>query len=292
MFGAILREGPEDPQNALALLSSGGTGLAATPGYRYLFESRKDLANHVWAVATHSPSAAITVNAQGRPTTFPWALESVHEVAGNGMARGKRLWREKMQPQHGPFDRLDVHYGLARYLLVPAEANATVARPAARSADVIQGIALHALPQIRIERIRVESETDPLLAQFSPAAAVQYNRPPTALRGRFSPDRSPAAHRVEADLARPRRASESQVDLFDPSHLSPPLPVRRVSLRSPAGPPPPPSTQRLATPPRERSFRRGVAAEYSSLAARLRGPAPSPAPRRPPPPRPRRSDEW
>jgi hypothetical protein len=91
MHGSIRRDGPSE-QAAFAHYVAGG--LASTAEYRYAFEHKKDLANHVWAVALHCPDTKITVDADGKPTDLPWTLEGVHEASGNALARGKMLWRE------------------------------------------------------------------------------------------------------------------------------------------------------------------------------------------------------
>lgn len=142
---------------------------------KWLFEHKKDLANHVWVVAVHRPHEAgrqARVSEYGRPMDLPWTLESVHPASGNALARGKRLWNEQMARTHGTFDRLDRHYGFARYLLLPT----SIGVNALGKEDVQQ--AIESAPQIRVERLRVfEKGEGQLEAWFAPAEAILFNKP-------------------------------------------------------------------------------------------------------------------
>lgn len=84
MHGTVRRHGPSEEEEAAF---SGGAASSAK--YRCLREHKKDLANHIWAVAMHFPKSDVIVDRNGRPTCVPWILESVHEASGNAMARGR-----------------------------------------------------------------------------------------------------------------------------------------------------------------------------------------------------------
>jgi hypothetical protein len=194
MIGAIRQTDPTEPQDA-------GTfgGIASTAEYRYMYEHRKDLAGHVWAVAAHHPDLPITVDEDGRPTSLPWVLDSLHEASGNSMARGKRLWTEELKPKVGGFEKFDLHYGLARYLLVPLSAGLTLAdnRPDLDAANLLQQRNVNDVAQVRVERVKVETR-DSMLAQFAPMAAITFDKPFRPLcPGR---EKTPRLPRIESEL--------------------------------------------------------------------------------------------
>jgi len=174
-------------------------GIYSTAAIRYMYEHKKDLAGHIWAVAVHHPDRQITVAQDGRPTSLPWDLQSLHDASGNAKAKGKRVWSEELQPKLGAFHKFDTHYGLARYLYVPTWANPKVSsiRLETDVNNLIQQRAVADVPQVRIERIQVQTR-DAMLAQFVPAAAITYDKPFQPLcpgRGR-----APRLPRVESEL--------------------------------------------------------------------------------------------
>jgi hypothetical protein len=274
MHGSIRRDGPSE-QEAFAHYVAGG--LASTAEYRYSFEHKKDLANHVWAVALHSLDRKITVDREGKPTELPWTLEGVHEASGNAMARGKRIWRDRLAQKQGRFDRLDSHYGFARYMLVPHAAlvNSTGAGSTKRHS---LSSALHLIPshstdrtaQIRVERIKVMPHGE-MVAMFAPAEAILFDKPFQPLcKSREKAKERDAAAKVQAELldlfsaAGEDVAEHAHNDKDDdvivvknPRLLTPP-PIRRKSLRSP--------------PQQQPAFRSGMVQEYAQLAATLREP--------------------
>lgn len=262
MQGHIRRDGPSGQEAASNIDFTGG--LAATPEYKYSFEHKKDLANHVWVVALHDPSRTIAVDDEGKPTQLPWTLEGVFEASGNAMARGKRLWRDKLAQTQGRFDRLDSHYGFARYLLIPLAAGNGSSMSSRRTSvcGEQQRLSIEGTAQIRVERIKVMPQGE-MVAMFAPAEAILFDKPFQPLyKGRTEEKEREAAEKVEADLlsllsAAGESAAEHNVTLPapDPRTLTPP-PIRRTSLRS----------------PQQKSFRPGVATEYSELAATLRAP--------------------
>jgi hypothetical protein len=263
MNGAIRRDGPtEDDVANLA------GGLASTAEYRYAFEHKKDLANHVWVVALHNPEHKTVVASEGKPTGLPWALEGVYEASGNAMARGKRLWRDKLLQKQGRFDRMDSHYGFARYLLVPHETRTTTAESRRMSIGSGQQVPMtESTAQIRVERIKVMPHGE-MVAMFAPAEAILFDKPFQPLcKGREKEKERQAVARVEAELldlfsAAGEDIAEHNVKVAvppDPRTLTPP-PIRRRSLRSPQ---------------RQQAFRPGVVQEYGQLAATLREPPPS-----------------
>jgi hypothetical protein len=269
MHGSIRRDGPSE-QAAFAHYVAGG--LASTAEYRYAFEHKKDLANHVWAVALHCPDTKITVDADGKPTDLPWTLEGVHEASGNALARGKMLWREKLAQKQGRFDRLDSHYGFARYLLVPhaALANSTGAINNKRHS---LSSALHLVPshstdhtaQIRVERIKVMPQGE-MVAMFAPAEAILFDKPFQALcKGRDKGNREAVA-KVQAELLdlfsaagedvaehahQPAQEEKEDFVVVRDLRLLTPPPIRRKSLRSP--------------PQLLPAFREGMVQEYASI---------------------------
>jgi hypothetical protein len=194
MNGSVRQTDPPEPEGPVAF-----GGIASTAEYRYMYEHRKDLAGHIWAVAVHRPDRKITVAADGRPTSLPWDLDGLHEASGNAMARGKRVWNEELRAKVGAFDKFDLHYGLARYLLVPLSANLTPNgnRPDLDTATLLQQRAVNDVPQVRVERMQVQTR-DAMLAQFVPAAAVTFNKPFRPLcPGR---ERAPRLPRIESEL--------------------------------------------------------------------------------------------
>ena len=265
MNGAIRHDGPtEDDVANLA------GGLASTAEYRYAFEHRKDLANHVWAVALHNPEQNIAVDSEGKPIALPWALEGVYEASGNAMARGKRLWRDKLSQKQGRFDRMDSHYGFARYLLVPHMANTTAIGNKRQSIGSGQQLPLtESTAQIRVERTKVMPQGE-MVAMFAPAEAILFDKPFQPLcKGRKKEKERQAVAKVEAELLDLFSAAGEDVAEHnmkpatppDPRTLTPP-PIRRRSLRSPQ--------QQQQQP----TFRPGVVQEYGQLAATLREPTP------------------
>jgi len=194
MYGSIRETNPTEEQPAVSL----GGGIASTAEYRYHYEHRKDLAGHIWAVAIHDPDRKVVVDEDGKPTSLPWVLDSLHEASGNSMARGKRLWNEELKPKVGPYDKIDLHYGLARYLLVPLSAGLTLAgsRPAFDAASILQQRYVNAVPQVRVERIQVQSRDS--MAIFVPSAAIKFDKPFHPLcPGR---EKTPRLPRVESEL--------------------------------------------------------------------------------------------
>ncbi|KAK6440114.1 hypothetical protein LTR95_003658 [Oleoguttula sp. CCFEE 5521] len=143
---------------------------------RYLFERRKDLAHHVWVVAVHQPArVALSASAMmgQEEITQPWRVESIHPVSGNALARAKRLWTEGMQLQNGSFDRVDFHYGAARYILLPASTTASHRSRYVNSPGLSgkRGLKIEREPQIRVERIKVYGQGE-MVAWFAPAEAI------------------------------------------------------------------------------------------------------------------------
>lgn len=195
MCGSIRQADQSEPQDAVSL-----GGIASTAEYRYMYEHKKDLAGHIWAVAVHHPDREITVAEDGRPTSLPWNLESLHEASGNAMARGKRVWNEELKAKVGVFDKFDLHYGLARYLLVPLSAGLTLAgnRPDLDIANILQQRDVNGVAQVRVERIQVQSR-DTMLAMFAPKGAGAFDKPFRPIR----PGREHVPHlpRVESELA-------------------------------------------------------------------------------------------
>jgi hypothetical protein len=194
MNGSVRETEPPDPQPPAAL----GV-MSAAAEYRWSYEHRKDLAGHIWAVAVHHPDRKITVAEDGRPISQPWDLESLHEASGNAMARGKRCWNEEMKSEFGAFERFDLHYGLARYLLVPLSAGLTLAgdRPDLDTANLLQQRGVNDIAQVRVERMQVQTRTA-MLAQFVPAAAITFDKPFRPLcPGR---EKAPRLPRVESEL--------------------------------------------------------------------------------------------
>ena len=265
MNGAIRHDGPteEDAANFAG-------GLASTPEYRYAFEHKKDLADHVWVVALHDPERKSAVSSEGRPTALPWALDGAYEASGNAMARGKRLWRDELSQKQGRFDRMDSHYGFARYLLVPQETSKAAAGSSRQSIGSGQSVPLtESTAQVRIERIRITSQGE-MVAMFAPAEAILFDKPFQHLcKGREHERERKAVANVEAELldlfnAAGEDAAEHNVAVAapapasapDPRTLTPP-PIRKVTLQSPQPQP----------------FRPGVVQEYGKLAATLRQPA-------------------
>jgi len=195
MYGTIRETDPTEKQTAVSL----GGGIASTAEYRYMYEHKKDLAGHVWAVAIHDPTCKITVTGDGRPTSQPWVLDSLHEASGNSMARGKRLWNEEMKPRVGPYDKFDLHYGQARYLLVPLSAGLTLAgnRPDLDAASLLKQRDVNGVHQVRVERIKVEAR-DSLLSEYVPAPAITFDKPFRPLcPGR---EKVPRLPRIESEL--------------------------------------------------------------------------------------------
>ena len=268
MNGAIRHDGPTEEDHA----NTAG-GLASTAEYRYAFEHKKDLADHVWVVALHNPESKRAVDSEGRPTALPWTLEGVYEASGNAMARGKRLWRDKLSQKQGRFDRMDSHYGFARYLLVPQETSTAAASIRRQSISSGQSVpSTESAPQVRVERIKVMSQGE-MVAMFAPAEAILFDKPFQPLcKGREQERERKAVAKVEAELLDlfsaagedaaehnivvPAPAPDPVLDLRD---LTPP-PIRRRTLRS----------------PEQQPFRPGVVQEYGQLAATLRE-SPTPA---------------
>nr|OQO18022.1 hypothetical protein B0A51_13630 [Rachicladosporium sp. CCFEE 5018] len=143
---------------------------------RYLFERRKDLAHHVWVVAVHQP-ARVALSASAimgqEELTHPWRVESIHPVSGNALARAKHLWTEGMQLQNGSFDRVDFHYGAARYILLPASTTASHRSRYVNSPGLSgkRGLKIEREPQIRVERVKLYGEGE-MVAWFAPAEAI------------------------------------------------------------------------------------------------------------------------
>jgi hypothetical protein len=262
MNGAIRRDGPAEDD-----VANPAGGLASTAEYRYAFEHKKDLAHHVWVVALHNPEQKNAVDSEGKPTGLPWALEGVYEASGNAMARGKRLWRDKLLQKQGRFDRMDSHYGFARYLLVPHETSTTTAVSKRQSFGSGQQVPMtESTAQIRVERIKVMPQGE-MVAMFAPAEAILFDKPFQPLcKGREKERERQAVARVEAELldlfsAAGEDAAEHNIKVTvppDPRTLTPP-PIRRRSLRSPQ---------------QQQPFRPGVVKEYGQLAATLREPTP------------------
>ncbi|GAB7322445.1 hypothetical protein MBLNU13_g03386t1 [Cladosporium sp. NU13] len=265
MNGAIRHDGPTEEDAAHF-----AGGLASTPEYRYAFEHKKDLADHVWVVALHNPERKSAVDSEGRPTALPWALEGVYEASGNAMARGKRLWRDKLSQRQGRFDRMDSHYGLARYLLVPHETSKAVAVSSRQSIGSGQSVPLtESTAQVRIERIKVTSQGE-MVAMFAPAEAILFDKPFQPLcKGREHERERKAVAKVEAEL----------LDLFNAAgedaaehNIAVPVPAP-ASAPDPRSLTPPPIRKRTLQSPQQQPFRPGVVQEYGQLAATLRQPA-------------------
>jgi hypothetical protein len=266
MNGAIRQEGPTEND-----LANTAGGLASTAEYRYAFEHKKDLANHVWVVALHNPERKCAVDGEGRPTALPWALEGVYEASGNAMARGKRLWRDKLAQRQGRFDRMDSHYGFARYMLVPHEVSTAAASSRRKSIGSDQSVPLtDCAPQIRVERIKVMPQGE-MVAMFAPAEAILFDKPFQPLcKGREHESERKAVARVEAEL----------LDLFSAAGENAAEHNIAVPARAPSPAPriptPPPINRRILRSPDQQPFRPGVVQEYGQLAATLRE-TPTPA---------------
>ena len=265
MNGAIRDDGPTEKD-----LANFAGGLASTPEYRYAFEHKKDLANHVWVVALHNPERKSAVDSEGRPTALPWVLEGVYEASGNAMARGKRLWRDKMLQKQGRFDRMDSHYGFARYLLVPHDTSADAAGSRPRSIGSGQSVPqTERMAQIRVERIKVTPHGE-MVTMFAPAEAILFDKPFQPLcKGREHERERKAVAKVEAELldlfnAAGEDAAEHNITV--PAPAPAPAPELRIST-------PPPIRKRTLQSPQQQNFRPGVAQEYGQLAATLRQPA-------------------
>jgi hypothetical protein len=195
------------------------------------------------------------------------------------MARGKRLWRDRLAQKQGRFDRLDSHYGFARYLLVPQAAMANSTGTINHKRHSLSS-ALHLVPshstdrtaQIRVERIKVMPQSE-MVAMFAPAEAILFDKPFRPLcESRENARERDAAAKVQAELLdlfsaagedvaehqREQKKEEDEVVVIkDPRLLTPP-PIRRKSLMGP--------------PQQSPAFREGVVQEYAQLAAKLREP--------------------
>lgn len=296
MHGSIRRDGPSETDVAP---SGVGGGLVSEAESKYLFEHKKDLAGHVWVVAMHFPEKyqKISVDETGRPVSLPWILESVQEASGNAMGRAKRLWREEMVQKEGTFDRLDLHYGFARYLLVPLRASMGLNGGKRLSIGGVQrGLAWNTTAQIRVERIKVVEEKE-MLAMFAPQQAILYDKPFRPLRQKGKDGRRSADVRAELlDLF--DVAGEKPEDVFgdnqviDLSSLVPP-PMRDVSLMSfqdvlrpgathedgqysdDISSLAPSSTRQPSSHSSQRTFRPNLVQEYGQLATMLRDPVPA-----------------
>ena len=272
MTGHIRSDGPseqESPTEADFAAGLATAGLASTAEYKYSFEHKKDLANHVWVVALHDPARIIAVNDEGKPTQLPWVFDGVFEASGNAMARGKALWREKLSQTQGRFDRLDSHYGFARYLLVPLTSSSTSSTSSMRgslSCDR-QRRSIEGTAQIRVERIKVMPPGE-MVAMFAPSQAILFDKPFQPLyEGRAEERARAASAKADAELlslfdAAGEDAAEHNISTPptptpapDPRTLTPPQ-IRKTSLRS----------------PQQKSFRPGVVQEYGEMAATLREP--------------------
>jgi hypothetical protein len=88
------------------------------------------------------------------------------------MGIGKKTWSEELKPKVGAFERFDLHYGLARYALVPLSAGLTLAsnRPDLDSTNLLQQRQVNEVPQIRIERMEVQ-----IKGRDSVSTAAWYN---------------------------------------------------------------------------------------------------------------------
>lgn len=262
MNGAIRLDGPTEDEAA-----DFAGGLASTPDYRYAFEHKKDLANHVWVVAMHNPERKSAIDTEGKPTSLPWVLDGVYEASGNAMARGKRLWRDKLAQKEGRFDRMDSHYGFARYLLVPQETGTAAAGSSRQSIGSGHSVPItENTAQVRIERIKVMPQGE-MVTMFAPAEAILYDKPFQPLcKGREQERERKAVAKVEADL----------LDLF--SAAGEDAAEHNIAVPASASVPdfrtltPPEICRRSLYSPEQRSFREGVVQEYGQLAATLREP--------------------
>jgi hypothetical protein len=272
MIGTIRQDAPVEAQE-------GVPRVASSASYRYMFEHGKDLANHIWAVAIHDPDRKIAVAADGRPTSLPWELESLHEASGNAMGRAKRVWSEDLKPKVGAFEKFDLHYGLARYALVPLSAGLTLAsnRPDLDTTNLVHQRQVNEVTQIRIERMEVQIKGS-MLAQFAPADAIVYDRPFQPLHP--SRERAPRLPRVESELQALFNDAGELVDVEeeegeeDVLHL-PGAPVAPYNVRSLGTP----NEALHSNPPQVYDWDAGHwdAAPYTPIPA-TRAPSPPPAP--------------
>ena len=267
MNGAIRHDGPTENDTA-----NFGGGLASTAEERYAFEHKKDLANHVWVVTLHNPERTRAVDTKGKPTGLPWALEGVYEASGNAMARGKRLWRDKLAQKQGRFDRMDSHYGFARYLLVPRETSTAAAAVSSKRMSIGSGQSIPSTdraPQVRVERIKVMPQGE-MVAMFSPAEAILFDNPFQPLcKGREQEQTRKAVARVETellDLFSAAGEDAAEHNILVPGSTAPAVPADLRALI------PPPIRKRSLRSPQQEPFRPGVAQEYGQLAAVLRKP--------------------
>jgi len=266
MNGAIRHEGPTEEEVA----NSAAGGLASNAEFRYAFEHKKDLAGHVWVVALHKPERKSAVNSEGRPTALPWTLDGVYEASGNAMARGKRLWRDQLSREQGRFDRMDSHYGFARYLLVPQETSTAAASRCRQSIGSGQSVPwTESTAQVRVERIKAISQGE-MVTMFAPAEAILFDKPFQPLcKGREQERERKAVAKVEAellDLFNDAGEDVAEHNIAVPAPAPAPDPELRIST-------PPPIRKRVLLSPQQQSFRPGVVQEYGQLSATLRQPA-------------------
>lgn len=160
-----------------------------------------------------------------------------------------------MQPTEGKFDRLDLHFGYARYLLVPQSAGITVSDKR-QSIGGMQRDTMSGIAQIRVERIKIMPEEE-MLAWFAPAEAITYNKifRPLVSTNTILPD----APKVEAELLDLLSdADEKRGDLHRDV-------VDQTSGRSSPAP-----TNRATVPPSKRTFRQHAVREYGKFSIALR----------------------
>lgn len=265
MNGAIRQGGPTEEE-----VANTAGGLASNAEFRYAFEHKKDLAGHVWVVALHKPERKSAVDSEGRPTALPWTLDGVYEASGNAMARGKRLWRDRLSQKQGRFDRMDSHYGFARYLLVPHETCTAAAGSSRQSIGSGQSVPwIESTAQVRVERIKVMPQGE-MATMFAPAEAILFDKPFQPLcKGREQERERKAVAKLEAellDLFNAAGEDTAEHNIAAPAPAPAPAPDLRIST-------PPPIRKRVLQSLQQQPFRPGVVQEYGKLAATLREPA-------------------
>ncbi|KAK5111001.1 hypothetical protein LTR62_005376 [Meristemomyces frigidus] len=135
-----------------------------------------DLPSHIWVVAVYQPGSLWSTEKLWKPagkTTPPehrsnaveqedipsaitgWHIDSVHHTSFKAMARAKQAWNEVFMDKVGRCQKVREHYGFARLALRPAPIGkdkklSSKSAPRYHDAD----------PQIRIERVKVNSATE------------------------------------------------------------------------------------------------------------------------------------
>lgn len=185
-----------------------GEGPAPKEDARVNLEFARDKAGCVWVVSVCRPE--VEGVGAGTPKGLIWEVDGAVATQGQAMARDEcfqllshgnlsvdiifsaafRIWSDTFHRHEGPFEMLNFHYGMARWVLVPMTAVADLPRPATGSSELHRDLAA-GVPQIRLERVELTPE-EGLLDVGLPPQAVMYEKP-------FIPLRS-EAQKVEGDL--------------------------------------------------------------------------------------------